>query len=76
VSEHLDDIIYVQLASGVSGAEGKAAIESIVDGYPTANVLDLDQFKQQQIDEINRFLAVIYRCTNEPTSSACSAPSG
>jgi putative ABC transport system permease protein len=60
VSEHLDDIIYVQLASGVSGAEGKAAIESIVDGYPTANVLDLDQFKQQQIDEINRFLAVIY----------------
>jgi putative ABC transport system permease protein len=60
VSEHVDDIIYLKLTPGVTGAEGAAAIQTIVDRYPTAKVLDLDQFKQEQIDEINQFLAVIY----------------
>ncbi len=60
ITEQVDDLIYVKLASGVSGAAGIAALKPIVDRYPTAELQDLEQFKQQRIDQINRFLLVIY----------------
>jgi putative ABC transport system permease protein len=60
ITDQVDDIVYVKLAGGVSGEEGIAALSPIVDEYPTAKVQDLDRFKQEQIDEINQFLLVIY----------------
>ena len=35
-------------------------LQPIVDRYPTAKLQDLDQFKQEQVDEIGQFLLVIY----------------
>jgi putative ABC transport system permease protein len=60
VSDQVDDVIYVKLNDGVSGEDGLAALQPIVDRYPTAKAQDLDQFKQEQIDEINQLLLVIY----------------
>ena len=60
ITDQVDDIIYVKLADGVSGAEGIAALQPIVDQYPTAELQDLDQFKQQRVSQIDRFLLVIY----------------
>ena len=60
ISDQVDDIIYVKLADGVSGAEGISTLQPIVDQYPTAKLQDLDQFKQQRVDQISRFLLVIY----------------
>jgi len=60
ITDQVDDVLYVKLADGVTGEEGMTALASIVDRYPTAKVQDLDRFKQEQIDEINQFLLVIY----------------
>ena len=60
ITDQVDDIVYVKLADGVSGAEGLSALQPIVDRYPTAQVQDLEQFKDQRVDQINRLLLVIY----------------
>jgi putative ABC transport system permease protein len=60
ITDQVDDLLYVKLADGVTGAEGLAALQPVVDRYPIAEMQDLDQFKQEQIDEINQFLLVIY----------------
>ena len=60
VTDQVDDIIYIKLAAGVTGAEGIAALQPIVDTFPIAEMQDLDAFKQQQVDENNQFLLVIY----------------
>ncbi len=60
ITDQVDDIVYVRLAPGVSGEDGMAALQPIVDRNPIAQMQDLDQFKQDQIDEINQFLLVVY----------------
>lgn len=60
VSDQVDDLVYVKLADGVDGAEGIEALTPIVEQHPLAQMQDLDQFKQEQVDEINQFLLVIY----------------
>jgi putative ABC transport system permease protein len=60
LTDRVDDVVYVTLADGIDGATGAAILQPIVDQYPTAKLQDLDQFKQEQVDEIGQFLLVIY----------------
>jgi putative ABC transport system permease protein len=60
VTDQVDDVVYVKLADGISGADGIAALQPIVDRYPTAKIQDLAQYKQEQIDQISQFLLVVY----------------
>ena len=44
----------------MSADEGRAAIEPLVEGYPTAELLDQAQFKQDQEELINQVVNLIY----------------
>lgn len=59
-SDQVDDVVYVTLADGIDGATGLSLLQPIIDRYPTAEIQDLDQFKQERVEEISQFLLVIY----------------
>ena len=58
--EQLDSQVYVTLASGVSGDEGRKALDGITDDFPTAEVQDLGEFKETAAGIINQTLGLIY----------------
>ena len=64
VSEHytaqLDQYVFVKLASGVSPAEGRKAIDGVLKGYPNAELQDQTEFKDAQAAQINQLLGLIY----------------
>lgn len=60
VTDRVDDVVYVKLVDGVRASDGIAALQPIVDRYPTAKIQNLAEYKQEQIDQINQFLLVIY----------------
>jgi putative ABC transport system permease protein len=59
-TEQLDNQVYVNLADGVSGDEGAVALERVVEGYPTAEVLDVVEFKEQIAGQITQILNLVY----------------
>ncbi len=64
VSEHytsqLDQDVFVKLASGVSPAEGRKAIDGVLKAYPNAELQDRTEFKDAQAAQINQLLGLIY----------------
>jgi putative ABC transport system permease protein len=64
VSEHytsqLDQYVFVKLASGVSPAEGRKAIDGVLKAYPNAELQDRTEFKDAQAAQINQLLGLIY----------------
>jgi putative ABC transport system permease protein len=59
-SQQLDSQIYVGLAPGVTAAQGRQAIESVLVPYPTAKLLDQTQYKAQQAAQVDQLLNLIY----------------
>ena len=64
MSEHytnqLDQYVFVKLASGVSPAEGRKAIDGVLKAYPNAELQDRTEFKDAQAAQINQLLGLIY----------------
>jgi putative ABC transport system permease protein len=64
VSEHytsqLDQYVFVKLASGVSPAEGRKAIDGVLKAYPNSELQDRTEFKDAQAAQINQLLGLIY----------------
>ena len=64
VSQHytsqLDQYVFVKLASGVSPAEGRKAIDGVLKAYPNAELQDRTEFKDAQAAQINQLLGLIY----------------
>jgi putative ABC transport system permease protein len=64
VSEHytaqLDQYVFVKLASGVSPADGRRAIDGVLKAYPNAELQDRTEFKDAQAAQINQLLNLIY----------------
>jgi putative ABC transport system permease protein len=58
--EQRDFQVYVELASGVTKAEGERAIEPVVDEFATADLLDQDQYREAQTEPINQILFLVY----------------
>jgi putative ABC transport system permease protein len=56
----LDAAIFVNLRSGVTPDQGRAAIESLTKPYPNAKVFDNAQFKADREKMINAFVALMY----------------
>jgi len=56
----LDFQVYVKLAPGVSLAAGREAIGPVLDGYPTAKLLDRGEYKQSQLAQIDQLLNLVY----------------
>jgi putative ABC transport system permease protein len=59
-TNQLDQYVFVKLASGVSPAEGRKAIDGVLKAYPNAELQDRTEFKDAQAAQINQLLGLIY----------------
>jgi putative ABC transport system permease protein len=55
-----DLIVMIELADGVSIAEGKQAVQQVADKFFAPDVQDRDEFIKSQAEQINIFLTIIY----------------
>jgi putative ABC transport system permease protein len=55
-----DSFIFVKRAAGVTPNAARAAIESVANQYPGAQVLDQNQWKAQMAQPINQLLGLVY----------------
>jgi putative ABC transport system permease protein len=51
--------IFIRLADGVDAGEARAALQQVTDGYPTAELLDLEEFKEDQASQFAPILGLI-----------------
>jgi putative ABC transport system permease protein len=56
----LDAQVYIKLAPGYSQDAGRHAIDQVLASYPTAHLLDEQQFVAQQATQINQLLNLVY----------------
>jgi putative ABC transport system permease protein len=59
-TDQFDFTVYVRLAPGVSLAAGEAALRPVVDGFPNAEMLDRQQYVDDQAETIDGFVNFIY----------------
>lgn len=59
-TSQLDVQVYLKLAPGVSLAAGRQAIEPVLAGYPTAKLLDRQEYKKTQLAQIDQLLNLVY----------------
>jgi len=59
-ADQFDLQVFVVAAPDATPGETRAAIESVADDYPNAEVQDVEEFKQAQADQINQFVAIVY----------------
>ncbi len=59
-TNQLDNYVFVKLASGVSPADGRKAIDGVLKAYPNAELQDRTEFKDAQAAQINQLLGLIY----------------
>jgi putative ABC transport system permease protein len=59
-TSQLDQYVFVNLASGVSPAQGRKAIDGVLKAYPNAKLQDQTEFKDAQAAQINQLLGLIY----------------
>jgi putative ABC transport system permease protein len=54
-----DNQILVQLADGASTSQARSALQDIVDQYPTAELQDLDEFKEATKGQFDQLLIIV-----------------
>jgi putative ABC transport system permease protein len=60
IDPQLDFLILAKLKPGVSAEQGRAALEPVVDKYPTAKLKDNAQYKADQKKQVNQVLSLFY----------------
>ncbi len=60
VADQFDFQVYVLKADDVSIEEARAVIDRVAEPFANAEVEDLSEFKQSQLDQVNQFLYIIY----------------
>jgi putative ABC transport system permease protein len=60
VADQFDFQDYVQLAPGVTTEEGRRALETVVDDYPTADLLNQEEYRAAQTQPIDQILGLVY----------------
>lgn len=58
--DQLDFRVDIALADGVSLDEGRAAIEPLLDDYPTAKLLDPAGLQREQASQVNQLVNMVY----------------
>jgi putative ABC transport system permease protein len=59
-TNQLDQQDYVKLAPGITPAEGRRALDRVLEAYPNAELQDRTEFKEAQAEQINQLLGLIY----------------
>jgi putative ABC transport system permease protein len=60
VATQFDFQVYVNIAPGVPVETARAAVQQVVDDYPTAELQDRTEFKESQAAQIDPILGLIY----------------
>ncbi|MDQ3147708.1 MAG: FtsX-like permease family protein [Actinomycetota bacterium] len=60
LADQFDLQVYVNTAQGVGAGEARAAIATVTDDYPTAEVQDQTEFREAQAAPIDQFLSLVY----------------
>jgi putative ABC transport system permease protein len=58
--QQLDFLVFAKLKEGVTPAEGRAALEPLLEDYKTAELKDNAQFKADQQAQVDQFLALVF----------------
>ena len=58
--DQLDSQIFVKAQTGVTVGEAAAAVEGVTAGYPGAEVLDQDEYSQEQLAFVDQMLGLVY----------------
>ena len=58
--QDIDDAVLIQLAPGVSEADGKQAVQQVADGFGAPDVQDSQQFVDSVTENINMMLGLVY----------------
>jgi putative ABC transport system permease protein len=58
-TDRLDFMVFVATASGSTQAEARAAIESAAESFPSVNIADQGEFREQQEQSINQLLGLL-----------------
>jgi putative ABC transport system permease protein len=58
--EVIDNQVYVQLAPGVDGVEGRKALEQAAKPFPNAEIEDRTEFKESFAAQVNQVLGLVY----------------
>jgi len=56
----LDSFVYVGVADGVSADEGRAAISTVTDPFPNADLQDKEEFADSIVGQIQQLVVLIY----------------
>jgi putative ABC transport system permease protein len=59
-NDQLDLVVLASLKPGVTAEQGRAAIEPLVEPFPTAELQDNAQYKADQEQQINQIVGLIY----------------
>jgi putative ABC transport system permease protein len=60
VAEHVDNVVLITNAKGVSMDQARRAIDGVLKQYPTATLRTKDEFKGSIANEINKILNLVY----------------
>ena len=60
VAEHVDNVVLVANAPGVSMSQARHAINGVLKAYPTATLRTKDEFKGSIANQINQILNLVY----------------
>jgi putative ABC transport system permease protein len=61
VAQRLDSVVFLKYAPGIDQAAARAKVESLVDrDYPSVQVNNQEETKQQYIDQVNQIFVIIY----------------
>lgn len=58
--DQTDFLVFLSLADGVSGDDGRAAVEKAAEPYTTATIQDITDFKESQAQVFNMLLTLVY----------------
>jgi putative ABC transport system permease protein len=61
VAQQLDQLVFLNVAPGIQPSRARADLEKLIQkSYPSVQVSDLQEFKQQQLSAIDRVFAIVY----------------
>ena len=60
IASHVDNDVVVSAAPGVSKAQARQAIEHVLKGYPTAELMTKSEFKGYMASQIDKMLDLVY----------------
>jgi putative ABC transport system permease protein len=60
VAQQVDQIVFIDVAPGVAPAAARQQVEEVLKGYPSVDVSDQQEFKEQELAAVDQVFAIVY----------------